>query len=212
MKTRTLLLGAVALAALTSPAYAGQNWYVGIESGANWISDVDAVGVFDPPGITITTLTGTIETDSGWAILATTGFSIGERWRLEGELGYRENMTTSDYIEVAEWSLMLNVLHDIPLSPNLDLTLGAGIGYDFATLDFFGILDDTDSNFAYQGIAGLSFGLSSTADLTLTYRYLGVQGPSFSVSAGGYSASADLDDVSKHALTVGIRFNLSPSQ
>ena len=218
MNTKALLLGAVASIALAGSANASHfhGWYVGLEAGANWIDDVDAVVVGDPapPGPPLTTTTGTIDVDTGWAVLATTGYAFNS-WRLEGELGYRSNETTSGTVDVTEWSLMLNALYDIQLSPSLDLTLGAGIGYDHATLDLGGVLDASDGNFAYQGIAGLSWAVGSRTDLTLTYRYFNVQEPQFDFDIPPPlpgTLSFVLDDVTKHTVTIGLRYDLYPDE
>ena len=75
MNTKALLLGAVASIAFAGSANAGHfnGWYVGLEAGANWIDDADAVGVADPapPGPPFLTASGTESFDSGWAVLAT---------------------------------------------------------------------------------------------------------------------------------------------
>lgn len=215
MKTKTLLLGAVASIALAGTANAGHfhGWYVGLEGGANWIDDIDAVVIVDPapPGPPLTTGSTTFDVDAGWAVLATLGYSF-DRWRLEAELGYRDNETSAGTAEITEWSLMLNALYDIRLSPSLDLTLGVGAGYDRATVDLGGVLDDTDGNFAYQGIAGLSWAVGSRTDLTLTYRYLNVQEPEFEFSPPGVDLTFVLDDVTKHTLTIGLRYDLYPDE
>ena len=54
------------------------------------------------------------------------------------------------------------------------------------------VITDTDGNFAYQGIAGLSWAMGHRTDLTLTYRYLNVDSPSFSLAGLPF----DADDVS----------------
>lgn len=201
MKTKTLLLGAVASIALAGTAEA-HGWYIGVETGGNWVEDVDAVGtVLGAP------ITGSSSLDSGWALIGTVGHSLGGNWRIEGELGYRSNETdTGGYVEVTELSFMLNVLHDIALSPSLDLSLGAGIGYDETTFDFGGLAEESDGDFAYQGIVGLNWAVGSMTDLTFTYRYFTVGGPEISLGAG--VATAAFDDITKHTLSVGLRFRM----
>jgi len=204
------LLGATASIVLAGTANAAhfKGWYVGLEGGANWIDDADATAAFST-GEGTTTTAGSISFDTGWAAIATVGYSYGEHWRAEIEGGYRSNDITSGAgSDVTEWSLMVNALYDFHLSPTLDLTLGAGAGYDWATLDLGGVVDDTDGNFAYQGIAGLSYAMTDRMDLTLTYRYLNVQGPAFDL----VGLKFDVDDVTKHSVTVGLRFDLYPDE
>ena len=214
MNTKALLLGAVASIAFASSANAAhfKGWYVGLEAGANWIDDVDAVGTVDTGSFTFSG-TGAVPLESGWAALATVGFAFDDHWRLELEGGYRSNETDFyNIIEVTEWSVMANALYDINLSPNLDLTLGAGVGYDLATLDIGGVIDDDDGNLAYQGIAGLSYVINKRLDLTLTYRYLNVQEPSFTFVGGGGSGTLAFDDVTKHTVTIGLRYDLTADE
>jgi OmpA-OmpF porin, OOP family len=201
MKTRSLLLGAVASLALSSTAVAGEmnGWYVGIEGGANWIEEVDGV-VFDP-----TPTPGTAEFDGGWSVLATVGRGFMNNWRAEFEAGYRHNDFDTGLpivADVEEWSAMLNVLYDIHLTKAATLSFGAGAGGDFAQMAITGFEDD-DWNFAYQGIVGLSYAISDRLDLTLNYRYLRVQEPEFSFPG---PVTLVLDDVTKHTATLGLRY------
>lgn len=201
MTTRALLLGAVASLAFAGSASA-HDWYIGIEGGVNSVEDADAVGT-----ILGFATSGTLPIDSGWALIGTVGHELSPDWRIEGEIGYRSNETdTGATIEITELSLMVNALYDISLSPNLDLTLGGGIGYDETTFDIGGAAEASDSGFAWQGIVGMSWAMGSDTDLTFTYRYFNVEGPSLSAGAG--VASVDFDDLTKHSLTVGLRFKM----
>jgi OOP family OmpA-OmpF porin len=205
MTTKALLLGAVASIALAGSANA-HNWYLGIEGGLSSVEDADAVGT-----ILGFTTSGTLPIDNGWALIGTVGAELAPNWRIEGEIGYRSNETdTGATIEITELSLMVNALFDIELSPNMDLTLGGGIGYDETTFDIGGAAEASDSGFAWQGIAGMSWAVGSQTDLTFTYRYFNTEGPSLSAGAG--IASVDFDDFTKHSLTVGLRFKMSPDK
>ncbi len=193
-------MGAVASIALAGAAHAG-GWYISAETGANLMDDVDAVGTLGGvPG------SGTFTTDSGWALFGTVGHEFAKGWSLEGELGYRENSTDSGgYIDITEQSLMVNVIYDISVSPSLDLELGLGGGYDQTTFEVGGAEGD-DSGFAWQGIVGANWALGSSTDLTFRYRYFNAAGPSLSAGAG--VATIDFDDLTKHSLTVGLRFKM----
>jgi opacity protein-like surface antigen len=200
MKTKTLLLGAVASIAFAGTAHAA-GWYIGVEAGISSTEDMDAVGTIG--GLPTS---GSLPVDSGWALLGTVGHELGPHWRLEGEVGYRSNETdTGGYIEISELSLMVNVLYDIPVSPSMDFSLGLGAGYDQTTFEFGGAEVD-DSDFAWQGILGFDWALGPQTDLTLRYRYFNAGGASLSAGAG--IASVDFDDVTKHTLTAGIRFKM----
>src|SRR5690348_11822515 len=169
MKVKTILLGAVAAVALTGTANAGQlpGWYVGIEGGANWIDDVNAKGVTASHSIIGS---GDISFDTGWAVLATVGYSFHNHFRLEGEVGYRHNKISGGPAisgsgpspshsgtatgEMNELSLMANVLYDIPLGSRATFSIGAGAGGDHANLKSdSGGLDANHWSLAYQGLA-----------------------------------------------------------
>jgi hypothetical protein len=109
--------------------------------------------------------------------------------------------------ELSELTLMANVLYDIPLSEKLALSLGVGAGADHAHLEV-ALLDDKSWSFAYQGIAGLSWKMSSRLDLILNYRYLRVMDPEFSETLGGVTATLSIDDFTKHSVTLGLRYDL----
>jgi outer membrane protein OmpA-like peptidoglycan-associated protein len=143
-------------------------------------------------------------------VLATAGYAFTNDWRLEAELGYRQNETTSGTAQVDEWSLMVNALYDIDVSHSWGLTLGVGAGYDSANFDVLGLADQDDGNFAYQGIAGLNVAVGSRTDLTLTYRYLRISEPEFEFGTPPASATFAFDDVTKHTLTLGLRYDLYP--
>jgi opacity protein-like surface antigen len=141
-------------------------------------------------------------------LIGTVGHELSPNWRIEGEIGYRSNETdTGGTIEITELSFMVNALFDIELSPSMDLSLGGGIGYDETTFDIGGVAEASDSGFAWQGIVGMSWAVSPNTDLTFTYRYMNVSGPELSAGAG--IATVEFDDLTKHSLTVGVRFNMA---
>jgi len=171
--------------------------------------------------------------DTGWAALGTVGYGFEKNWRVEFEVGYRSNDVDAFFADVYsvsavakdstpnynlrtaefdEWTFMANVIYDVPLTDKLDLNIGVGAGADFADFDDNSSVSDDDWNFAYQAIVGLSYALNDRLDVTLTYRYLNVDSPSFSgvrnVGEGYVTERYDLDDVEKHSLTVGLRWDL----
>ena len=173
---------------------------------------------------------GSLDFDTGWAALGTVGYGFEKNWRVEFEVGYRSNDVNTYFAggpselvleelikapmyngrngEFDEWTFMVNVVYDIPLTDKLDLNIGVGAGADLADFDDSSSVNDDDWNFAYQGIVGLSYALNDRLDLTLTYRYLNVDSPSFSGDNGWSVERYDLDDVEKHSVTVGLRWDL----
>jgi OOP family OmpA-OmpF porin len=222
MQSKLILLGTVAalsLAAASNTSAHNQGWYIGLEGGGTWVSDEEGFfGINSAPAV----LPETIEFDTGWAVLATVGYAFESNWRVEFEAGYRQNDIESIAIfpfpapftgdEINEITLMANVLYDIPLTDRLSLALGLGAGVDraeFSPGPFWGG-DDDDWNFAFQAIAGLNYAITNRLDLTLTYRYLNVGDPEFNVPGGPNPTPDhwDLDDLEKHTVTVGLRYDL----
>ncbi len=225
MKTRAMMLATAAAVALTGSAGAANfhGWYLGLEAGAGWVDDASAVDEFGPFGAPIAVNDIEVQYDTGWAVFGTVGYDFG-RWRIEGEVGYRDNeISAATYPGLGgapaiwadpsmnELSLMANVHYDIPLSSRLQLSLGVGAGADRARFETGGgSFSDDDWNFAYQGIVGFSYAISSGTDLTLNYRYLRVTDAEFSEERGANDVLNRYDDITKHTVTLGLRFDLSP--
>ncbi|MFM9863321.1 MAG: OmpA family protein, partial [Micropepsaceae bacterium] len=215
MKTRTLLLGAVATIAFGLPANAQERngWYIGLEGGGVWVQDTTNDNLFNPDAAGPDVLSTNINTsyDQGWAALFTVGHHFGRNWRWEIEAGYRQNDTDPALGELTEWTGMLNVLYDIPIARWASLSLGVGAGADNFHIDLpVGGLDDGDWQFAYQGIAGLNFAISDRVDLFANYRYLRVNSPEFDgrvTLPGAGLSNFSFDDVEKHTATIGLRYN-----
>jgi outer membrane protein OmpA-like peptidoglycan-associated protein len=216
MRFRSFVLGGTIALASALPASAGNfnGWYIGLEGGGNWNSDNDATLATVPPFLA--PANADLEFDTGWAALATMGYAFqNSGWRVEGEFGYRHNDIdaiggTAANGELTSKTLMANVLYDFKLMDRLTLSVGAGAGAEHSTFDD-GIIDqDEDYNFAYQGIAGLSYAVSPRLDLTMNYRYLRTDESRYQ---GAHLAHTDyyaLDEGEKQTVTIGLRYDLYP--
>jgi len=220
MKLKALLLGtvaAVSVIAMSQQSEARNNgWYIGLEGGANWVDDNNGLVGFSSSA---PTTTDTFQFDTGWSVLATVGYAFDNNWRVELEGAYRKNdidlfVTSGGFNatggDLNQLSIVANVLYDIPLTERLDLTFGVGAGVSRSELDapFPGAGDDDDWNFAYQGIAGLSYEVTDRLDLTLTYRYQVVNEPEFGVPHVGHVDNFAFDDIENHTVSVGLRYDL----
>ncbi|MEQ1864126.1 MAG: outer membrane beta-barrel protein [Micropepsaceae bacterium] len=224
MKLKIALLGTVAtlsmIAARESQAR-HEGWYIGLEAGANWIDDTefafDGGPLLESIILAPSNFADHINFDTGWAALGTVGYAFDSNWRIEGEFGFRQNdgdiffngknpFSTSG--ELTEYSVMVNVLYDVPLAEKLNFSIGVGLGADFTQFDDGAGFDEDDVSFAYQGIAGLSYELTNRLDLTLTYRYLHVNEPDYSGSVGRFEQAYALEDLEKHTVTIGLRYDL----
>jgi OOP family OmpA-OmpF porin len=214
MTFKAALLGASFAVALSGAAEAAQinGWYVSLEGGANWIEDWNHDFFATPSVATV---------DTGWAVLTSVGYGWSG-WRLEFEAGYRDNDVDSYTIgggaplagliaDVWEASFMANALYDLALTNNLSLSLGAGVGGDFANVDFSlggPSFEADDWSFAYQGIAGLNYDVGRRTSLFLNYRYLRIVDHEFDFRPATAVLLTNGDDVVKHTATIGIRYAL----
>jgi len=223
MRLRSALLGtAFAFAcggAFGGAAHAAQldGWYVGLEGGAGVIEDWNHIlDVATPASATF---------DTGWLALGTVGFAWQNHLRVEFEAGYRSN-NLDTYVDggtpdpaisgdLWEATAMANLLYDLYLTDDLSLSLGAGVGGDFANFtrtDGATSAEDDQWNLAYQGIAGVNYSIAQQTSLFVNYRYLRVVSPEFEFAPALTDSFHDGDDFVKHALTIGLRYAFEATQ
>ncbi|TCS60955.1 OmpA family protein [Varunaivibrio sulfuroxidans] len=188
-----VLFGAVGVglvAALTfgSSAQAGEmanGFYLKGGVGLNAQRDASVSG---------TGVDGTVDFNRGAAGLIGLGRHVGDNLRVEGELGYRQNGVdsvsgTGGSGKTRAWTLMGNVLYDIPA--NLPVQPYIGVGLGLARIDYSGVspiggsrIDDRDNTLAGQGIVGFSMPIKDSLSLFADYRYLHAFGPSMHTNSG----------------------------
>ena len=141
---------------------------------------------------------GSLEFDGGFGVLAAIGYEMGLdgdiRARVEGEFGWRQ----ADYDgslqplgfsgDLTTLSLMVNAILSFDTDLGLRPYAGAGLGWaghdvtidEIEGIDITSIPEsersDEESEFAYQGIAGLGFAVSDQVELRGGYRYFGAGG------------------------------------
>src|SRR5438552_2839185 len=174
------LFAAVAAAAVASPVVARDGPYVGVEGGALLVQKTTA----DYQGITgLTDGTIGIKHKTGIDLDAIAGYDFG-MFRVEGELGYKKAGIKSTNPNIPFFtffedggrgrtvSAMVNALVDFGPDDGLNGYVGGGVGaartsYKVNIISFGG----TDSNFAWQLIAGIRYPVSPHFDVGLKYRY-----------------------------------------
>jgi len=213
---RAMLMGAVAALSLTAQAQAlPDGWYLSLEGGGNWVQDWD----FDSVTI-VTTVAGSVAFDTGWAVLASVGYGHGS-WAAEFETGFRRNDSDGivvdgianfyDDARLDETTFMANIKYNYPLMQKLTLSVGAGLGADFAQLrvrDGASVTEDEDWNLAYQGIVSLGYAVGQRSELFASYRYFRTTAAEFDL-APTFSAVLDGDEFQKHTATLGFRYYLN---
>lgn len=215
MLKNLLLASAMALSvySLSTNAQAGhrpQEWYIGVEAGVTWEdkADVEIPKLPDP----------SVKFDSDLAILGEIGYRWDSNWRLELELGYRNNDVdcvrvgagpcSTTWGEISQFSQMLNVIHDIDLDEKTALSVGIGLGGVAVSADGALLTDDFDYVFGAQAILELSHELTTGIDLVLSYRFLATDSPEFAWKGGGHFEM----DNENQTLTLGLRFDLQDDE
>ena len=103
------------------------------------------------------------EFESGWAAFVEVGYRWESNWRLELEGGWRQNdvdcisfggpCIPGNWGDVSQFTQMVNIIHDIDISPRTALSIGVGFGGNFVDVDSpFPLRDDDDFAIAGQGI------------------------------------------------------------
>ncbi len=211
--------------------------YIGAGGGGNFMQDERNKSIRFPSGATVPT-GSRVGFQTGVVAVGSLGYGFGNGLRVELEGNYRYNRpdsfrntgpgTRSVGGREQKYGPMANVLFDLDIgSPYVFPYVGAGAGYSYvarrlrvATAD--GTVESqggTDSSFAYQAIAGLSFPIPPVVGLSLTaeYRYYALAGErqfgrTLSGPGGVSSSQIRTTDDYNHSLLLGLRyaFNVPP--
>ena len=186
---------ALASTALATPAFARDDaWYVGVEGGAMIVEDIDYT-------INGVSRAGRAFNNNGWDVDAIIGYDFGgfraeaevgyrratiDTWQASVTTPYYTaagtiaNIApgTFDYVggRTSALSFMLNGLVDFGDDDGIQGFIGGGVGVarisaDYALTTRGSWLDDSDTVFAWQAIAGLRQPISDNIDVTLKYRF-----------------------------------------
>jgi OOP family OmpA-OmpF porin len=216
---------AVALSStlLASPALARDGaWYVGGDFGAMVVEDVD----FD---IGATTNAVSVDHRYGYDGALFTGYDMGG-FRLEAEVAYKkadiESLTTTIRLpgegvafpsfrdagggSTSALSFMINAMLDFGDDDGVSGFIGGGAGIArvkfnnqrvFANTAPF--IDDSDSRFAWQAVAGVRQAVSDNMDITVRYRFFNVD----DVAGTAFNGGASEARLRTHSLLGGITLN-----
>ncbi len=201
MRTAKILLAAgLMIAGLPSLAHA--QWYVGADVGGSYTQKAKVSGT-----------NTNLNTDFDWGPvgLVEGGYDFGGP-RVELELGYRDSGVNkvgglSGSGDVGAFSYMVNGAYDFMPGKSLHPFIGAGIGG--ATLTANGIKQNgvgsysgSDTEFAYQGFAGLGYDVTRNLMAKLQYRYFATLDPSLSLNGTKVNG-----EYKNHAILVGLTYN-----
>ena len=204
MKT-TLLLAAVAVSALATPALAqdASPNYLQFNLGANVGGEVDLDVTIAPD-----TFSGQADLETGTFGSITGGLGIEGGWVLEGELLLLTSDIDTDDADAAlgapldahveSYAAMVNGVYNFSAG-GFRPYVGAGVGFGSAKYSLGGESED-DMGMAWQVKAGVVIPTSESLSWDVGYRY--VSFPSFDIRDGGDSVDAD---ATAHILAVGAR-------
>ncbi len=218
---------ALATTALSTPALARDDaWYVGVEGGTMLVEDID----FD---VGTLKSAATADHYVGWDADGTIGYDFGAfrveaevGYRQAGVTGWRSNTTTPDRNGSAAivnmpagayrnaggtssaLSFMVNAMADFGSDDGLQGFVGGGVGVarvkeTIGLSTFLNFLDDSDTVFAWQAIAGLRAPLTDNIDVTLKYRFFNAD----NVKLVDVTGRAFDGRYRSHSILGGITFN-----
>ncbi|MGH6894667.1 MAG: outer membrane protein, partial [Dongiaceae bacterium] len=174
-----------------APAALADGFYVNLHGGPRYLKDADLSR--DPHGEPLRV--GRLDFKN---IGGTVGVAGGYAWdnglAVEGEFAYRRNGLDHDEFDgdstdldgtLSSYAWMANGYYRLDTGTDFTPYIGGGVGIALLDLDMrrgdegrFHALD-TDTQFAYQGIAGISYALAPHWSVGVDYRFFGTQDPSF---------------------------------
>jgi outer membrane protein OmpA-like peptidoglycan-associated protein len=192
IRKRYLLTGAALLGCALgtfTPASAQQpvtGPYVSLGAGAQWLNDAKTSG---------STGSRTYRFNTGPAVVGALGYGLGNGFRVEGEIGYRDSDVKSASTgaasgDVSALDFMANGLYDFNLGWPVTPYLGVGAGMARVSANNLTIpastiqVADTDTEFAYQGLAGVAYAITQNLKLDVGYRYFATTNPQYRTTAG----------------------------
>ncbi|WP_296716304.1 OmpA family protein [Erythrobacter sp.] len=227
-KTAFLLVSAAAIIAAPAQARDGQV-YAGINGGIVFEDQADVES--EPFRGTPPENEARINTGTGWEAGAVLGYDFG-MFRLEGEGNFRNQdhdtliITSSNNTSglVAgnrfgpgstqkTYSGMLNALVDIGDDDGFQVFAGGGAGiaivdFELSTPETGMLADDTDTTFAYQGLAGVRYAVTENIDLGVKYRYFRAD----NVNVDGFGGSPLEIALESHSVLASLLFNFGGSE
>lgn len=210
-KKAALILILAMIAAV--PSANAEGWYLGVQTSFSETDDTSF-------GTALGSVTTTFDSDMSYGLAF--GYDTS-KVRVEGEITAREAEVENHILGggalpgptggAESLSIMGNLIYDFNRDGAFQPYIGAGLGWTDVELSDFGVapipnvLDDSDSSFAYQFLAGLGFGLGeSDWNLFIDYRWFVADSLSLTVSDAAGAVSSDVD-YEVQDLVIGIRYS-----
>jgi OmpA-OmpF porin, OOP family len=210
ISTYSIAAAALTLVAFAAPAKADPipGWYIGAGVGATQpTNSKETIGNRDDK----------VSFDTGWGVMGNLGYGWEDGLRLEGELAeFRANADKINGVDggingrINNVDLMANLYYDFHTGSRWTPYVGAGIGLAAVDADHIGPLtnggsyNDSDLEFAYQAIGGVSYELGDHWSVAADYRYTRTTDPSFKTSG---SNRTDFENAS-HNIILSVRYTM----
>ncbi|HTC84306.1 MAG TPA: outer membrane beta-barrel protein, partial [Rhizomicrobium sp.] len=178
MKLRLLAMATVAAAAFTTPALAGEGWYLGL--GGGWDSQTG----YRMTSVPAPAINGKLNSNDAAIGAVAIGYKWPEGFRLENEVAFTQHDTSLNGAGAFAAtggnqiiSDMVNLAYDFPISDTWKLTVGGGLGVGGfrgalrTNGTSFDIFRGAHSAFQWQLMAGLAVSIAPDVDLFGEYRY-----------------------------------------
>ena len=214
MKNKLMYVVSAAAMLVAVPAMAQQatGVYVGAGAGVNFLQNYD----WREKG---TDTRGNAEYNVGPAGNIYLGYDWGS-FRADAEVSLRTNnvdkVKVNDVGTIAKSGhlrtigIMANGYYDFEFGSPIVPYIGAGVGVALIQQEWKangGKFSDFNTQFAYQGIAGVSYNFSPNLAANLEYRYLGTTEPTFSDNG----VKVKTDSLGNHTVLLGLRYTFAPA-
>ncbi len=189
---------------------ANEALYVEVQTGVSVLADSDISGLG---------LAGEAAFDTGFVVGGAIGYRLFDNLRAEANLRYRKadvDKVTSGAVtlkgvgDVGILTLMANVYVDFDFGYAIKPYIGGGIGIGFVDVDKGSsnilIVDDNETEFAWNLMAGASYRVFENADLTFGYRYLGTTDLKLEATRVGFGSSKLNAEIAVHEVLFGLRY------
>ncbi len=172
---------------------------------------VGGSGAYTFPWTTEDEFGAELDLDGGFRVNGAVGYSFSPV-RVEGEVSYAESDVDSvDSLDasgdVTMWSFMANGYYDFDFDWDIKPYVGFGVGVARFSVNDLAVLgtpsvDDSDTVFAFQAMAGASVPLGESVEIFAGYRYF--HGADVTLTDTGGS-DFDADGPRVHHVEVGLR-------
>lgn len=208
MKLHHLLMGTALALVLPVTAMAQslpEGPYIGAQIGVSWLQDLD---------LKTSATTAKVNPKETIASVLETGYQFGDGLRLGVEGGFSVHQVDSispnlgnPIGDITTFTLMGVVQKEFDTGSAFRPYVSAGLGWGWVDTDNVGPVftapyysNAAQDNFAYQLGVGVAYALASDLDLTIGYRYQGIDDLKFKNETPTYKSN-----YSSHSVLIGVR-------